>query len=188
MLQEVGLAGLDDRRPARLSGGQPRVVVAQARAFRPAVVLADEPEANLDSGNAEGLIALMADLNRRSGVTLLIATHDARLLGQRLDLADRPPDLVDRLARGQLFTLRRDYLTRGVTPLLTASPTLITGLDDGSVLLLASACTLTDNLVLTGAVQIAVGGSGTEYGGVRAPTRRYCEAPSRIYLQLRRYF
>jgi putative ABC transport system ATP-binding protein len=92
MLHDVGLAGLEDRRPARLSGGQQqRVAVARALASRPAVVLADEPTANLDSRNAEELIALMAGLNARSGVTFLIATHDARVLAhsrRRIEMTD----------------------------------------------------------------------------------------------------
>jgi putative ABC transport system ATP-binding protein len=82
-LGEVGLAGLEDRRPARLSGGQQqRVAVARALAPRPAIVLADEPTANLDSGNAGELIALMQRLNAASGITFLIATHDARVIAQ----------------------------------------------------------------------------------------------------------
>ena len=81
VLGEVGLAGLEDRRPARLSGGQQqRVAVARALAPKPAIVLADEPTANLDSQNAEELIALMARLNAASGVTFLIATHDSRVI------------------------------------------------------------------------------------------------------------
>ncbi len=80
-LHQVGLAGLEDRRPARLSGGQQqRVAVARALAPRPALVLADEPTANLDSANAGELIALMQDLNAASGITFLIATHDARVI------------------------------------------------------------------------------------------------------------
>ena len=81
MLRQVGLEGLEDRRPARLSGGQQqRVAVARALASNPAIVLADEPTANLDTENAEGLIALMAKLNATSGVTFLIATHDPRVI------------------------------------------------------------------------------------------------------------
>jgi len=81
MLRDVGLAGLEDRRPARLSGGQQqRVAVARALAPEPAIVLADEPTANLDSKNAEELIALMHRLNAASGITFLIATHDARVI------------------------------------------------------------------------------------------------------------
>jgi putative ABC transport system ATP-binding protein len=81
VLREVGLEGLENRRPAKLSGGQQqRVAVARALAPRPAIVLADEPTANLDTKNAEELIALMAELNARSGVTFLIATHDPRVI------------------------------------------------------------------------------------------------------------
>jgi putative ABC transport system ATP-binding protein len=64
-----------------LSGGQQqRVAVARALAPKPAIVLADEPTANLDSKNAEELIALMASLNASSGITFLIATHDSRVI------------------------------------------------------------------------------------------------------------
>ena len=81
VLAEVGLAGLEQRRPAKLSGGQQqRVAVARALAPKPAIVLADEPTANLDSQNAEELIALMSALNQKSGITFLIATHDARVI------------------------------------------------------------------------------------------------------------
>jgi putative ABC transport system ATP-binding protein len=81
VLREVGLEGLEDRRPSRLSGGQQqRVAVARALAPRPTIVLADEPTANLDSKNAEELIALMASLNASSGITFLIATHDSRVI------------------------------------------------------------------------------------------------------------
>jgi putative ABC transport system ATP-binding protein len=92
VLHEVGLDGLENRRPSRLSGGQQqRVAVARALAPKPAMVLADEPTANLDSKNAEDLIALMAHLNRASGVTFLIATHDARVIAhsrRRIELTD----------------------------------------------------------------------------------------------------
>jgi len=81
VLRDVGLHELARRRPAKLSGGeQQRVAVARALAPRPAIVLADEPTANLDSGNAEGLIALMSQLNRASGTTFLIASHDVRMI------------------------------------------------------------------------------------------------------------
>ncbi|HZZ89864.1 MAG TPA: ABC transporter ATP-binding protein [Caulobacteraceae bacterium] len=92
VLAEVGLAGLEDRRPAKLSGGQQqRVAVARALAPKPAIVLADEPTANLDSKNAEDLIALMARLNAASGITFLIATHDARVIAhsrRRIEMTD----------------------------------------------------------------------------------------------------
>jgi len=92
MLREVGLEGLEDRRPAKLSGGQQqRVAVARALAPGPAIVLADEPTANLDSANAEELIALMARLNEASHTTFLIATHDARVIAhsrRRIEMVD----------------------------------------------------------------------------------------------------
>jgi putative ABC transport system ATP-binding protein len=91
-LRQVGLEGLEDRRPAKLSGGQQqRVAVARALAPGPAIVLADEPTANLDSRNAEELIALMSRLNAASGVTFLIATHDARVIAhshRRIEMTD----------------------------------------------------------------------------------------------------
>ncbi|HVM98734.1 MAG TPA: ABC transporter ATP-binding protein [Caulobacteraceae bacterium] len=92
VLADVGLSGLEQRRPARLSGGQQqRVAVARALAPKPAIVLADEPTANLDSKNAEELIELMARLNAASGITFLIATHDARVIAhsrRRIEMVD----------------------------------------------------------------------------------------------------
>ena len=83
MLHEVALDGLEERRPARLSGGQQqRVAVARALASEPAIVLADEPTANLDSKTAEDLINLMSHLNEEHGVTFLMATHDARVIAR----------------------------------------------------------------------------------------------------------
>jgi len=76
-LASVGLAGMEDRRPSELSGGQQqRVAVARAIATKPAVVLADEPTANLDSETKADLIALMRKLNEEQGVTFLFSTHD----------------------------------------------------------------------------------------------------------------
>jgi putative ABC transport system ATP-binding protein len=77
-LGEVGLAGLEGRRPDQLSGGQQqRVAVARALAAEPDIVLADEPTANLDSQTGGALIELMQDLNRRLGTTFLISSHDS---------------------------------------------------------------------------------------------------------------
>jgi putative ABC transport system ATP-binding protein len=65
-----------------MSGGQQqRVAVARAIASRPSIVLADEPTANLDSGTAERLLELMAQLNREDGVTFLFSTHDPLVMG-----------------------------------------------------------------------------------------------------------
>lgn len=77
VLERVGLAGLEDKRPLEMSGGQQqRVAVARAIASRPSIVLADEPTANLDSTTAGRLLELMAQLNREDGVTFLFSTHD----------------------------------------------------------------------------------------------------------------
>ena len=77
ILEQVGLNGLENRRPAELSGGQQqRVAVARAIVSKPALILADEPTANLDSANSDKLMALMRELNSRIGTTFIISTHD----------------------------------------------------------------------------------------------------------------
>lgn len=82
ILEEVGLGGLGDRRPAQMSGGQQqRVAVARAIASRPALVLADEPTANLDSTSADQLMELFVELNQHHETTFVIATHDQRVMG-----------------------------------------------------------------------------------------------------------
>jgi len=82
ILAEVGLEGLEDRRPAKMSGGQQqRVAVARAIVSRPALVLADEPTANLDSHTADQLMEIFVELNATHGTTFVIATHDQRVMG-----------------------------------------------------------------------------------------------------------
>lgn len=81
MLKEVGLEGLEDRRPEELSGGQQqRVAIARAMVTRPAVILADEPTANLDSATAASLLSIMEHLNTAHGITFLFSTHDQRVI------------------------------------------------------------------------------------------------------------
>ena len=81
ILEEVGLEGLGNRRPAEMSGGQQqRVAVARAVVSRPALVLADEPTANLDSKSADSLMGLFTTLNRNHNTTFIMATHDERVM------------------------------------------------------------------------------------------------------------
>lgn len=81
VLAEVGLQGLEHRRPQELSGGQQqRVAVARAIVSEPAIVLADEPTANLDSTTGGALLDLMRDLNERHQITFIFSTHDSMVM------------------------------------------------------------------------------------------------------------
>ncbi|MEW5919014.1 MAG: ABC transporter ATP-binding protein [Gemmatimonadota bacterium] len=77
LLKELGLEGLEQRRPNELSGGQQqRVAVARAIAADPVIVLPDEPTANLDSKAGAALMELMKRLNEEKGITFVFSTHD----------------------------------------------------------------------------------------------------------------
>jgi len=81
LFSEIGLAGLENRRPGHLSGGQQqRVAVARAMVTEPALILADEPTANLDSVTATALLEVMEQLNRAHGTTFVYATHDPQVM------------------------------------------------------------------------------------------------------------
>jgi putative ABC transport system ATP-binding protein len=81
VLEEVGLGGLERRKPSELSGGQQqRVAVARAIVSGPSIVLADEPTANLDSANGASLLDTMARMNKQRGVTFIFSTHDAMVM------------------------------------------------------------------------------------------------------------
>ena len=96
----VGIVGLSDRMnhlPSQLSGGeQQRIAIARALANDPPLVLADEPTGNLDSSTGLGVVQLLADLKEKKGKTVLITTHDDRIVERA--------DVIYRLEKGVLMT------------------------------------------------------------------------------------
>lgn len=81
VLEQVGMAGMEQRLPTRLSGGQQqRVAVARAMAAGPSLVLADEPTANLDTATGGALLDMMRRLNEEQYVTFLFSTHDPKIM------------------------------------------------------------------------------------------------------------
>ncbi len=96
LFERTGMTGLEDRRPGKLSGGQQqRVAVVRAVASRPALVLADEPTANLDSTASAALLEVMAELKRDLGVTFVFATHDQRVMDRSRRLVRMVDGRVD---------------------------------------------------------------------------------------------
>ena len=81
ILDDVGLEGKYNRRPAELSGGQQqRVAVARAIVSDPSIVLADEPTANLDSKTGKGLLEMMKQMNEKKNATFIFSTHDKMVM------------------------------------------------------------------------------------------------------------
>lgn len=103
LLELVGLAGMEKKRPEQLSGGeQQRAAIAVALANQPAVLLADEPTGELDSVTAAEVLHLLQTLNRQLGLTILIVTHDVAIAAE----VDRT--LAIRDGRTSTETVRRD--------------------------------------------------------------------------------
>jgi putative ABC transport system ATP-binding protein len=103
MLDVVNLSKFAKHRPNQLSGGQrQRVAIARALVTHPAIVLADEPTANLDHKTGEGILTLMRDINRHLKTTFIFSTHDKKVI----DSADRLIGIED--GRIRLVGTRKD--------------------------------------------------------------------------------
>jgi putative ABC transport system ATP-binding protein len=116
MLDAVGIGERAQQYPAQLSGGQrQRVAIARALAGRPRLILADEPTASLDKQSGREVVDLMHDLAKKEGVTVLLVTHDNRIL----DIADRIVHLED--GRLSSFTEAVTANTRQMMDMLAKS-------------------------------------------------------------------
>lgn len=104
ILKELGIEGMEHRRPQELSGGQQqRVAVARAMVGHPTIILADEPTANLDSESSLKLLNMMRNLNELKGVTFLFSSHDPDVI----NIAKR----VIKLKDGKIISDTSDNLT-----------------------------------------------------------------------------
>lgn len=121
-LDAVGLSEFPDRHPWQLSGGmQQRLALARALAFRPEVLLLDEPFASVDALVREGLEDLILELQRQFGVTILLVTHDidqAVYLSDRIVVLGNPPSVVVREVDVDLPAPRSQTETRSLQQFL----------------------------------------------------------------------
>jgi len=101
-LDKVGLADWSHHTPAELSGGQQqRVAIARAIVTHPDVLLADEPTGNLDSERSVEIMELLTDLNRASGITVIMVTHEAEMAGFARTIVHFKDGLVERIETGR---------------------------------------------------------------------------------------
>lgn len=101
LLDKVGLANRFHHYPSQLSGGeQQRVAVARAFSNRPSILFADEPTGNLDAETGEKVEALLFELNKEAGTTLVIVTHD-------IELANKTQNIL-RLKGGKIVSNQKD--------------------------------------------------------------------------------
>lgn len=104
ILEAVGLAGLEDRRPNELSGGQKqRVAIARALVKEPKLVLADEPTANLDSKTSDEVLEIMVRMNQQLGTTFIFSTHDPQVMEYAGRLIEIRDGKVSREKKGEDF-------------------------------------------------------------------------------------
>ena len=97
ILREVGLEGMEGRRPEQLSGGQQqRVAMARAMVSQPDLILADEPTANLDSATGAALLDMMRQLNQENGMTFVFSTHDQMIMERARRLVVLKDGKIDR--------------------------------------------------------------------------------------------
>lgn len=97
ILADVGLEGLEDRKPNELSGGQKqRVAIARALVKEPKLILADEPSANLDSKSSEEVLEVMVKMNKELGTTFIFSTHDPRVMDYARRLIEIRDGLISR--------------------------------------------------------------------------------------------
>ncbi len=100
LVESVGLKDRMLHKPAELSGGQrQRIAIARALVMKPAIVLADEPTANLDSATGEGILRLMHHMNETFGTTFIFSTHDPEIVEEA--------DHIIRLKDGRIVEDRR---------------------------------------------------------------------------------
>lgn len=105
-LEWVGLAGMADKKPAKLSGGEgQRVAIARAMVKRPDILIADEPTANLDARNAHAILQTMKTLNKELNTTFLFSTHDEKVMRY-----------LDRLVHLEDGKVKEDELVTPETP------------------------------------------------------------------------